>query len=53
MCEYSIWSGYGMEMDSYKSQISDGVMMGLAGTKMKSYKPVSQIACASVSFFLY
>jgi hypothetical protein len=42
--------GYGMEMDSYKSQILDGVLMG-SGTKTKLYKPVSQIACASVSIF--
>jgi hypothetical protein len=40
---------YGMEMDSYKSQILDGVLV----QKMKSYEPVSQIACVSVSFFWY
>ncbi len=40
-----------MEMDSYKSQILDGVLMG-SGTKTKSYKPVSQIACVSVSVYL-
>ncbi len=42
----------GMEMDSYKSQISDGVLMG-SGTKTKSYEPVSQIACVRVSMFWY
>ncbi len=41
--------GYGMEMDSYKSQISDGVLV----QKTTSYKLVSQIACVSVSFFWY
>jgi hypothetical protein len=38
--------GYGMEMDSYKSQILDGV---LVRTKMKFYEPLSQIACVGVS----
>ncbi len=42
----------GIEMDLYKSQISDGVLMG-SGTKTKSYKPVSQIACVSVSIVCY
>jgi hypothetical protein len=31
----AIWVGYGMEMDSYKSPILDGVLMG-SGTKTKS-----------------
>jgi hypothetical protein len=31
---------YGMGMDSYKSQILDGILMG-SGTKTKLYKPVS------------
>ncbi len=44
--------GYGMEMDSYKSQILDSVLMS-SGTKTKLYKLVSQIACVSVSIFLY
>ncbi len=39
-----------MEMDSYKSRILDGVLVG-SGTKTKSYKPVSQIAFVSVSIF--
>jgi hypothetical protein len=39
-----------MEIDLYKSQISDGGPMG-SGTKTKSYEPVSQIACVSVSIF--
>jgi hypothetical protein len=39
-----------MEMALYKSRISDGVLMG-SDTKMKSYEPVSQIACVSVSIF--
>jgi hypothetical protein len=39
-----------MEMDSYKSRILDGVLMG-SGTKMKSHEPVLQIACVSVSIF--
>ncbi len=42
----------GLEMDSYKSQILDGVLMG-SGTKTKSYEPVSQIECISVSIFWY
>jgi hypothetical protein len=37
-----------MEMDSFKSQILNGVLMG-SGIKMKSYKPVSEIECVSVS----
>ncbi len=40
---------YGMEMDSYKSRILDGVLV----QKQKSYEPVSQIACVSVSIFWY
>ncbi len=39
-----------MDMDSYKSRILNGFLMG-SGTKTKSYKPVSQIACVSVSIF--
>jgi hypothetical protein len=42
--------GYGMEMDSHKSRILDGVLMG-SGTKTKLYEPVSQIACVIVSIF--
>ncbi len=42
--------GFGMEMDSYKSQILDGVLMG-SGTKTSSFEPVSQIACVSVLIF--
>jgi hypothetical protein len=37
-----------MEMDLYKSQILDGVLMVL-WYKRKLYKRVSQIACVSVS----
>jgi hypothetical protein len=37
---------YGMEMDSYKSQILDGVLV----QEQKKYEPVSQIACVSVTF---
>jgi hypothetical protein len=40
-----------MEMDSYKSRISDGGPDG-SGTKTKSYEPVSQITCISVSINL-
>jgi hypothetical protein len=35
-------------MDSYKSRISDGILIG-SGTKTKPYEPMSQIACISVS----
>jgi hypothetical protein len=42
----------GMEVDSDKSRILDGVLMG-SGTKANSYELVSQIACISVSIFWY
>jgi hypothetical protein len=43
---------YGMEMDSYKSRILDGVLMR-SGTKTKTHELVSQIASVNASIFLY
>ncbi len=48
-----VWDSLsGIEIDSYKSRILDGALMG-SGTKMKLYELVSQIARGSVSIFWY